>query len=104
MMMLRLSDVLCPSSYLLCNAYMFCVSVCHRPFNNVATHFLPHFGIATDRHQHWVAYRRRFQALTDMKLKQAKGVFKAGGSHRLRQSKIPAGGGTQHATPAQTST
>ena len=34
-----------------------------------------------------------------MKLKQAKGAFKAGGSHRLRQSKIPAGSGTQHATP-----
>ena len=34
-----------------------------------------------------------------MKLKQAKGAFKASGTHRLRKSKIPAGSGTQHATP-----
>ena len=29
----------------------------------------------------------------------SKGAFKVGGSHRLRQSNIPAGSGTQHATP-----
>ena len=60
MMMLPLSDVLFLSSYLLCNAYMLCVLVCHRPFNNAATHFLPRFGIATNRHQHWVTYRLMF--------------------------------------------
>ena len=98
-MMSQLSDVLCPSSHLLCNAYMLCVSVCHRPFNNGASRFLSRFGIATECHQHWVRYRRRFQALADMKLKHSKEAFKADGSHRLRQSKIPAGNGTQHATP-----
>ena len=100
MMMPRLSDVLCPSSHLLCNAYMLCVFVCHRPFNNAASRLPPRFVIAKDRHQHWVAYRRRFQALADTKLKHSKGAFKAGGSHRVRHSKIPAGRGTQHATLA----
>ena len=80
---------------------IYVVCVFHKRFNNAATHFPPRFGIATDHHQHWVAYRRRFQALADMKLKQAKGAFKAGGSHRLRQSNIPAGNCTQHAPVLQ---
>ena len=78
-----------PISYLLCNAYMLCVPVCHKPFNNAATHFLPRFGIATDRHQHWVAYRRRFQALADMKLKQAKGAFLDQLKERFPKSATP---------------
>ena len=99
MTVLRLLDISSASSYLLCNACMLCVFLCHRPFKNAATHFLPRLGIATDRHQNWVAYCRRFQALANTKLKQAKEAFKASGSHRSRKSKIPGGGGTLHATP-----
>ena len=41
MMTLRLSDVLCPFSYLLCNEYLLCVFVCHGPLNNATTHLRP---------------------------------------------------------------
>ena len=54
MMMSLLSDVSCPASHLLCNAYMLCVSVCHRPFNNAAS--LPAFMSHADYSE--VAWRQ----------------------------------------------